>query len=113
MVENKGHVGRVAGVVETRSAIRLIAATAENQKIGRPSTTLGFGEKPRHVVRADRSFQSVQKNEGRRAYGCRRSRHRVFPTVHEIPEASDADEKTSPRASAHGVPVPTMPGGRY
>ena len=68
-VERELQIPGFAGVIETRRAIWLVAATAKNQKIGSPSTSRRFAKKAGDIVRTDGSLEPMEKKETRRSDG--------------------------------------------
>ena len=68
-VERESQIPGLAGVIETRCAIWLVAATAKNQQICSPSTSCRLPKESGDIVRADGSFESMKKKQSRRPDG--------------------------------------------
>ena len=68
-VERERQIAGFARVIETRSAIGLVAASAKNQQICSPSATRRLAKESGDIVRTDRSLESMQKEESRRPDG--------------------------------------------
>ncbi len=49
-IEREREVTGVARMVESRRAVRLVAAAAEYQEVGSPAATRGLAEKSGHIV---------------------------------------------------------------
>ena len=68
-VERESQIAGLAGVIKTRCAIWLVAATAKNQQICSPSTSCRLPKESGDIVRTDGSFESMEKKESRRPDG--------------------------------------------
>ena len=64
-IEREGEIASFTRVIETRSAIRLVATAAKNQEVGGPSATRRLAEKTGDIVRANRALESVKEKESR------------------------------------------------
>ena len=54
-------------MIETKRAIRLVAAGAKDQEVGGPAATPRFLKQPTGIVRAHGAFETVQDEESRGA----------------------------------------------
>jgi hypothetical protein len=86
-IHGKRKVRRLSGVIEPRRSIRLRTAATKDQQVGTPASAFGLAKKTGDVMRPNRTFQAVQKEEPRCADGTVKSVKideiavRCFPTL--------------------------------